>query len=71
MIRNFWWGAKDGKRKTCWVSWDEMTKSKFLGGLNFRDIELFNLPLLAHQDWRLWQQPDTLSARIIKAVYYS
>ena len=22
LMRNFWWGCKDGKRKTCWVAWD-------------------------------------------------
>jgi hypothetical protein len=48
-----------------------MTKPKFLGGLDFCDIELFNLALLAHQGWRLLQQPDTLNVRILKAVYYS
>jgi hypothetical protein len=47
LIRNFWWGSKEGKRKTCWVAWEAMTKPKGLGGLGFRDIELFNVALLA------------------------
>jgi hypothetical protein len=70
LIRNFWWGSKEGKRKTCSVAWEEMTKPKFLGGLGFRDIELFNLALLAHQGWRILQNPNTLSARILKAIYF-
>jgi hypothetical protein len=70
LLRNFWWGSKEGKRKTCWVAWDEMTKPKYLGGLGFRDIELFNLALLARQAWRLIQEPNTLSARILKVVYF-
>jgi hypothetical protein len=70
LIRNFWWGSKDGKRKMCWVAWEEMTKPKYLGGLGFRDIELFNLALLARQGWRILQNPETLSARILKSVYY-
>lgn len=49
LLRKFWWGGKDGKRKTCWVAWEEMTKPKFLGGLGFRKTELFNLALLAKQ----------------------
>jgi len=27
-MRGFWWGSKEGKRKTCWVAWEEMTKTK-------------------------------------------
>ena len=70
LLRNFWWGCKDGKRKTCWVAWEDMMKPKYMGGLGFRDFELFNLSLLARQAWRILQEPDTLSARILKAVYF-
>jgi hypothetical protein len=48
-----------------------MTQPKFVGGLGFRYIELFNLALLARQDWRIMQDPSTLSAKILKAVYFS
>jgi hypothetical protein len=70
MLQSFWWGCKDGKRKTCWVSWETMCSPKFAGGLGFRDIELFNLAMLARQAWRILQNPATLSARILKAVYF-
>jgi hypothetical protein len=70
LIRSFWWGSKKGKRKTCWVSWERMTMPKYLGGIGFRDMELFNLSLLARQAWRILQNPSTLGARILKAVYY-
>jgi hypothetical protein len=47
-----------------------MTRPKHLGGLGFRDIKLFNLSLLARQSWRLLKEPNSLSARILKDVYY-
>jgi hypothetical protein len=70
LLRQFWWGAKEGKRKTAWVSWNDMTQPKYMGGLGFRKMELFNLALLAKQGWRLIQEPLSLSAQILKAVYY-
>jgi hypothetical protein len=38
LFRNFWWGSKDGQRKTCWVSWKGRMKPKYLGGLGLRDF---------------------------------
>ena len=65
LLRSFWWGSKEGKRRTCWVAWEDMTKPK-----GFGDIELFNLALLARQARRILQDPTSLSARILKAVYF-
>jgi hypothetical protein len=70
LIRKFWWGSKKGERKTAWVSWDDMSMPKYKGGMGFRDIELFNLALLARQVWRILVESNSLSARILKAVYF-
>lgn len=69
-IRQFWWGCKNGKRSPAWVSWDAMTLPKHLGGLGFRDMEIFNLALLSRQAWRILTQPNTLSARLLKDIYF-
>jgi hypothetical protein len=70
LIRKFWWGSKEGQRKRHWVSWKEMTWPKAVGGLGFKDFELFNLSLLARQVWRILHNPETLSARVLKSVYF-
>lgn len=28
LLRSFWWGSKEGKRRPCWVAWEDMTKPK-------------------------------------------
>lgn len=70
LIRRFWWGSKNGQRKPHWVSWKEMTQPKGMGGLGFKDFELFNMAILAKQAWHLVQQPDSLCARLLKSIYY-
>jgi hypothetical protein len=47
LLGKFWWGCKDGKRRTCWVAWEEMTKPKFLGAW---DLETSNFSI-----WPSWR----------------
>lgn len=69
-IRSFWWGTEDGKRKTTWVAWEELTLKKCMGGMGFKDLRLFNQAMLARQAWRLIEYPESLCARLLKAKYY-
>jgi hypothetical protein len=70
LIRKFWWGCNKGNRKTSWIAWDKLTQPKYMGGLGFRDIKIFNLALLAKQAWRILIRPDSLCSQILKAVYF-
>ncbi|MCI81431.1 polynucleotidyl transferase ribonuclease H fold, partial [Trifolium medium] len=47
MMNSLYWGtAKNGSRGINWLRWDKMTVNKDNGGLNFRDLEGFNLAML-------------------------
>jgi hypothetical protein len=70
LIRNFWWGEDENKRKVHWEAWDVLTRPKNFGGVGFRDLKLLNQAMLARQCWRIISKPDSLCARLLKSIYY-
>jgi ribonuclease HI len=70
IVRDFWWGDEENRRRMHWMSWEKMTRPKSQGGVGFRDLRIFNQALLARQAWRLIHFPDSLCARVLKAKYY-
>lgn len=69
VLTRFWWDTKDGDNKICWVAWDKLTLPKRLGGLGFRDVQLFNQALLAKIAWRSITNPGCLLSRVLLGKY--
>jgi hypothetical protein len=69
-ISNHWWGFEGGKKKMHWKSWNWLTMPKFMGGMGFRDMKIFNQAMLARQCWRLITEPDSLCARVLRRRYF-
>ena len=43
---------------------------RYMGGLRFRNFEIFNLALLARQTSRILDNPSFLGARLLKVIYF-
>ncbi|XP_050211430.1 uncharacterized protein LOC126661619 [Mercurialis annua] len=70
LMSKFWWGSTQQKRKMSWVAWHKMCKSKWEGGLGFKDFNAFNQALLAKQAWRIEHNQQSLLFRILKGKYF-
>jgi hypothetical protein len=70
LVRNFWWGEDEKKRKVHWASWDILTCPKNLVGVGLKDTKLMNQALLARQCWRIINKPESLCARLLKSIYF-
>ncbi|KAL0444124.1 UNVERIFIED_CONTAM: hypothetical protein Slati_2135100 [Sesamum latifolium] len=68
-MANFWWHSM-GTRRIHWTAWTDLCQLKDGGGLGFRQLESFNLALLAKQGWRLLTRPHSQVGNIFRAKYY-
>ncbi|KAL0006673.1 hypothetical protein SO802_008175 [Lithocarpus litseifolius] len=70
LMKRFWWGQQGDRRKVHWVKWEEMTKTKLVGGMGFRDLAMFIDSLLANQAWRLLHNKHSLFYKVFKARFF-
>lgn len=70
MFAKLWWGHCGEENRIHWASWKHKCESKMVGGIGFRNLELFNLSLLTKQGWQLMQNSDSLFYDVFKVKYF-
>lgn len=69
LFRKFWWGFEDDSNRIHRIECGKLGVSKATEGMGFRDVESFNLALLARQCWRILMNPSSLVSRLMKQKY--
>ena len=69
-ISQYWWGDGEEQKRIHWQQWWKLCMPKNKGGMGFRDLQSFNLAMLAKQVWRLMAEPESLCARVLRPKYY-
>lgn len=67
MARFFWGDDNEVQRKIYWKCWEDLCAPKCLGGLGFRDLEVFSMALLGRQAWHLASTPSSLLNKVFSA----
>ncbi|XP_042969200.1 uncharacterized protein LOC122301912 [Carya illinoinensis] len=70
LFSKFWWSQYKKDDEMHWWKWSRLGQNKMEGGLGFRQLEDFNLVMLAKQGWRMLMDPTSLVARIFKDKYF-
>ena len=68
---NFPWGSTETSKKTHWVGWYKVTKSKVDGGLGIQATKGKNIALLAKLNWRFHMEKDAIWSKVLRSKYCS
>ena len=69
--RVFLWGRGSDKRKIVWIKWDFLCQFKSEGGVEIKDVNLFNMALLGKWKWRLGCEKSGLWKQVLESKYGS
>uniref|UniRef100_A0A2N9IDR3 Reverse transcriptase domain-containing protein n=1 Tax=Fagus sylvatica TaxID=28930 RepID=A0A2N9IDR3_FAGSY len=69
LLRDFWWGKREGKGVLYLKDWSSMCKPKSVGGLGLRRTKDMNAALLAKMGWSMASKEKKLWVNFFAAKY--
>lgn len=69
IVRNFFWGDKDNRKRVHLIAWSEVTKPKPYSGLGVVPLEVRNQALLCKWSWRFDREGEAFWCRILVARF--
>lgn len=69
LMRSYLWGSSEGRRKVCWVAWEQICKDQQMGGLGLGFLGWKNKALLLKWAWRFGREQNALWRKVVCLKY--